>query len=182
MGWTNFFKKKKSIPAEPVTDIGLSSLLVGCLVDYDMQTWEVTAYNYYDWGSGDITYEWQLTGYDEIIYLEREPDDDEDFWSISRKIPLSSLGAGIKEHILKHEDPPEIITYQGTDFYLDETSGGHFYKTGKDPGKELLKWDYLDKSGKKLLSIEQWGENDFEASAGTKVEEYQFANILPGKV
>ena len=33
--------------------------------------------------------------------------------------------------------------------------------------------------GKKYLGIEQWGENDFEASLGEPVEEYQFTNILP---
>jgi hypothetical protein len=59
--------------------------------------------------------------------------------------------------------------------------GGKFLKNGTGSGKELLSWDYENDSGDKLLSVEQWGEEDFEASVGYPVEEYQFLNILPGK-
>lgn len=181
MGWKDFFKKKKNNTPEPVIELALANLQVGYFVDYDLKTWEVTAYNYYDWGANDITYEWQLKSHDDTIYLEREPDD-EDYWSISRTISLSSLGPEIKEYIIEHEDPPDQIAYNGIDFYLDETCGGNFYKDGNKLKKELLKWDYCDDSGKKLLIIEQWGERNFEASAGCQVEEYQFTNILPGNI
>lgn len=180
MGWKDIFRKKKDRVFDPLTDIALSKLKVGYFLDYDMKTWSVEAYNRYDWGSGDTTYEWQLTSHDETIYLEREPDD-EDSWNVSRKIPLGKLGSEIKEHIVEHEDPPDQILFEGTTFYLDEMGGGHFYRDGKDPGRELLKWDYMDDSGKKYLSIEQWGEEDLEASIGYPVEEYQFENILPGE-
>jgi hypothetical protein len=58
-------------------------------------------------------------------------------------------------------------------------AGGHFYKDGTGPGQELLEWCFEDESGKKLLTIEQWGEDEFEAFIGEQVEEYQFSNILP---
>ncbi len=45
---------------------------------------------------------------------------------------------------------------------------------------ELLCWDYYDLSEEKTLTIEQWGEEKFEAAVGIYVEEYQFTNILPG--
>jgi hypothetical protein len=32
-----------------------------------------------------------------------------------------------------------------------------------------------------VLTIEQWGDIQFEAYVGQYVEEYQFINILPGK-
>ena len=180
MGLKDLFRKKKNKRPDPLTGYSLSNLQVGFFVDYDMKTWEVRAYNYYDWGSGDFTYEWQLQCYDDTIYLEREPDD-EDYWCISRKISIISLGTGIKEHIIEHEDPPDPIVFEDTTYRLEETGGGHFHKNGKEERKELLKWDYTDDSGKKLLSIEQWGETVFEASIGNPVEEYQFTNILPGK-
>ncbi len=178
MGIKDFFKKKKPKGPDPITELTLAKLQAGYYVDYDMKTWEVTAYNIYDWGPGDIAHEWQLKGIDDTIYLERECEDEE-YWSISRKIPINRLGSGIKEHIIAHEDPPDEISYEDTTYYLEESGGGHFLKGGKGPGKELLKWDYEDESGKKYLSIEQWGENDFEASAGMPAEEYQFTNILP---
>lgn len=180
MGLMDFFKRKKGENPDPLSDLSLAKLKKGFMVDYDMKTRRVTESSYYDWGSDDITYEWQLTSADdEIIYLEREPDD-EDYWSISRKIPLNSIDKRVIEHILTHHDPPNEIIHNETTFVLSETGSGRFYKGCKGAGRELIKWDFEDDSGKHFLSIEQWGENDFELSTGYKVEEYQFTNILPG--
>jgi hypothetical protein len=183
MGWKDIFKKKsdqKDEILDPLKDLTLKNLKTGYYVDFDMKTYQVTGRNIYDWGGGDKTYEWQLQSSDEVIYLEQESDD-EDHWSISRKIPFGKLGAGIRKHILENEDPPEEVLYESTPYYLEEMGGGHFLKDGLPPEKPLLKWDYVDDSGKHFLAIEQWGEEDFEASIGESVEEYQFSNILPGQ-
>ena len=178
MGWRDLFNKKKERALDPLSDLTLEKLKVGYFVDYDMKTWSVEAYNHYDWGSGDMTYEWQLVCHDDTLYLEREPDD-EDHWSVSRKIPIGRLGFDLKADIQENDDPPDEIQVEGTSYYLDETSGGHFYKGGNPPGKEVLTWDYVDDSGKSYLSIEQWAETEFEASIGNRVDLYQFDNILP---
>jgi len=181
MSWKDLFKKKKQKEPDPLTDLTLANLQKDYFVDFDMKSWKVSEHHYYDWGSGDLSYEWQLQTHDETIYLEREADD-EDYWSISRKLPMTRLGSQIKQKILEDEDPPDEIEFEGTTFYLEETSGGRFYKNGKSPGHDLVSWDYEDESGKKYLSIEQWGETDLEASIGESVEEYQFTNILPVEV
>lgn len=179
MGWKDFFKKEKEAAVESVTHLSLAGLKTGYMVDYDMKSWEVAASHTYDWGEGDATFEWQLKSHDDTIYLERSPGD-EDNWSISRKIPIGRVGAGIREHIKTHGDGPDQIEFEGTTYYLEEFGGGHFKEGGQGPGKEVLKWDYTDDSGKKYLTIEQWSENDFEAAVGMPVEEYQFTDILPG--
>ncbi len=179
MGWKDLFRKKDSDKEDLLEKYTLSNLKVGYLVDFDLKTWKVTSSSYYDWGSGDITYEWQLKSFDETIYLEKESDD-EDVWSVSKKIPFSKIGHKIKAHIIENDDPPEQIVFEGKTFNLEETGGGHFYKDKNTPGQKLLKWDYIDDSGQNFLTIEQWGESDFEASTGIPVEEYQFTNILPG--
>ncbi len=173
-----FKKRQKPQKADPLEELTLSKLKAGYFVDYDLKTWEVTACNYYDFGEGDISYEWQLKSSEETVYLELETDDEE-CWSLSRKIPFGRLGADIKEHILGQDNPPDEIAFEGTAYFLDETGGGHFYKGHEGPGQEFLRWSYMDDSGNKLLDIEQWGETDFEASIGEIVEEYQFINILP---
>lgn len=178
MGFWDFFKKKPSNEPDPIKDLTLSNLKEGYYVDYDMKTWKVEACHYYDWGEGDITYEWQLKSFNETIYLEKETDD-EDEWRVSRTIPIGRLGTGIIQHIKEHEDPPEQITFDGKIYHLEEMGGGYFYERGKEPKREFLCWDYVDDSGEHYLTIEQWGENAFEASVGIPVEEYQFSNILP---
>jgi len=156
----------------------LAELKAGYLVDYDLKTWEVAASNYYDWGDGEVSREWQLKTVADVAYLEKESDD-EDEWSLNRKIAFGRLGSEIKEQILETGDPPEKIVFEGTTYYLEEMAGGHFYEKGKDPGKEMLRWSYEDDGGRRYLCIEQWGEQDFDAAVGEPVEEYQFTNILP---
>jgi len=177
MGFKDLFKKAKP-QIDLMTELTLSNLKEGYFLDYDLKTWEVTACNVYDFSEGDKAREWQLKSSAETAYLELESDD-EDYWSLSRKIPLGSLCGGLKEHIQQHGDPPDEIEFEGMTYYLEETEGGHFLKEGQEPGLEFLRWSFADESGKKLLGIEQWGENDFEASVGEEVEEYQFTNILP---
>jgi hypothetical protein len=178
MGIRDFFKKDKKEGPDPLRDLSLAKLKVGYLLDYDLKTWEVMAYNYYDWGGGDLSHEWQLQSGDELAYLEKESDDEE-AWSLNRKVSFARLGSGIKEKIIESGDPPEEVIFAGTTYYLAEMAGGHFYKDGQSPGKELLRWSYEDDEGSSYLGIEQWGEEDFDATVGEAVEEYQFSNILP---
>lgn len=179
MGLFDFLKKKSGTPKDIIKDVTLKTMKPGYFVDYDMKTWEVTGCHYYDWGNGDITHEWQLKSHDETLYLEHE-EDDEDIFSISKKLSMSRLDKHILDHILEHDDPPEQIRFEGTDYFLEETSGGRYFKDATASPREMIKWDYSDESGKEYLTIEQWGETDFEASLGKPAETYQFTNILPG--
>ncbi len=178
MGIRDFFKKNKKEEFDPLSDLSLNRLKKGYLVDYDLKTWEVSACNYYDWGEGDISNEWQLKSRDEVVYLEMESDDEEE-WSLNRKVIFSLLDSQIKKQIIETGDPPEKILFEGIAYYMEEMSGGRFYKDGQDSGREVLQWSYQDNKGKLYFSIEQWGEEEFEATAGEPVEEYQFTNILP---
>ncbi|ODS32563.1 MAG: hypothetical protein SCARUB_02314 [Candidatus Scalindua rubra] len=180
MAWNRMFgKKKKKEELDPFQDLVLSKLKVGYLVDYDLKTWKVTEYNKYDWGNGDYSYEWELTSGNEVVYLECE-DDDEPEWVLAKKIPFKKLGPGLGKHIREKEDPPNEIEYDGVIYYLEDGSGGYFCKGGGEQKTEFLYWDFLDESEEKILTIEQWEEDKFEASVGKYVEEYQFTNILPG--
>ncbi|MGR3173850.1 MAG: DUF4178 domain-containing protein [Candidatus Scalindua sp.] len=180
MAWNRMFgKKKKKEEFDPLQDLVLSKLKVGYILDYDMKTWEVTEYNKYDWDDGEYSYEWELTSGNEVVYLELE-DDDEPEWVMTKKISFKSLGRGLHKHIRDNDDPPNEIEYEGVTYCLDEGGGGYFCKGGGEQKIEFLYWDYYDKSEEKTLTIEQWGEDKFEASVGNYVEEYQFTNILPG--
>ena len=181
MGWKDFFKSKPDKAEASLADLTLSKLKPGYYVDWEMKTWEVVSAGFYDWGGSEITYEWQLKTADDTVYLEYESDDEE-YWCISRKINFGTLDPGIKKHIMEFGDPPDEITYADRTYYLEETGGGHYFKDAQQSsGQEMISWNYEDEEGENFLTIEQWGENSFEASAGFPVEEYQFTDILPGK-
>ena len=149
------------------------------MLDYDLKTWQVSAQHYYDY-EGDRIDEWELTCADQVLYLECENDDGLT-WTLSEKVPLSSINGNLRAHIKENEDPPEEITHNGIEYQAESSDVGNYYKNNQGPGQELIVWDYLDHSEKKTLSIEQWGDDEYEASIGEIVEEYQFSDILPSE-
>jgi hypothetical protein len=177
MGLFDFFRKKPPEIPDPLSDLTLATMKSGYFVDYDLTTWEVTSVNHYDWGSGDITYEWQISSHDDTLFLEREPDD-EDFWCVTRKLPFAALDERVRRQIRETDEPPDTLVHDGKTYFLEETGGARFFRN-QEPGKEMFKWDYTDETGNDILSIEQWGENDYEVCLGHRVYEYQFSNILP---
>lgn len=178
MGFFDFFSKKNKKAERDILNLTLPDIRPGDFVDYDMKTWKVGQRGFYEWGEDDVTREWQLVSGNDTVYLEMEMED-EASWSVSRKISFQSLGDNVKKAISENGDPPETILYQGVEFHLEISGGGHYYEDGRPLSQKLLKWDYADDKGERFLSIEQWGENEFDASEGTPVQEYQFNNIIP---
>jgi hypothetical protein len=158
-------------------DLSLADLKKGYLVDYDLKTWQVKSHNAYDF-DGDRAEEWELYSGDDRVYLEGEKDDEYE-WAISRKIEFSALGKDVGDHLIEQHDPPQEIVHDGTRYTLEESGGGYFFPDGRVAGDEMIYWDYADETGEKLLTIEQWGETEFEASVGQTVKDYEFRNILP---
>lgn len=180
--WDLFRGKKKDQEPEfdPLTDLVLEKLRVGYLVDHDLKTWQVTAHNRYRFNEEDWIDEWELTAGHEKSFLERAEDDGV-YWTLARKVPFGKLGNVVRRHILEHDDPPDEVVLDGTSYFLDESAPGTFYPGGEGEGEPLVKWELLDESEEKFLTIEQWSETRFEAAVGIYVEDYQFTNILPGE-
>ncbi len=184
MGLFDFFRRPKpandeELAIDPLHDLILPKLRVGFMLDFDDKTWEVTAYHRYEFDQQFVD-EWELTHGRVKRYLERGGEDDDD-WSWSQKIPIGALDGNLRQHIIDHDDPPDRITYKGTTYYLDESVAGYFYKDGNRAPQELIKWEFEHEDEEHFVTIEQWGETEFEAAEGRYVEEYQFTNILPYK-
>lgn len=181
MGLFDFFNKRKGEEGpDPLRDLVLSKLEPGYIVDFDMQSWQVTARHRYDLGEGESRDEWELQSGSTTRFLERYEDDEVE-WSLSRKIPIASIDGEIRQQVLKADEPPERVTYKDKPYYLDETGSAHFHKDGQGPGKDFIYWEYIDEEDEEFLTIERWGEDEFEAAHGRSVEEYQFTSILPGE-
>ena len=159
--------------------LSLPDLKKGYMVDYDLKTWQVKSQNKYDF-DGDRADEWELYSGDDRVYLEGEKDDEYE-WAISRKIEFSALGKEVEDHLTEQHDPPQEIVYDGIRYAFEESGGGYFFPDGRVAGDEMIYWDYEDETGEKLLTLEQWGEGEFEASVGQAVKDYEFRNILPAQ-
>jgi hypothetical protein len=173
-------KEKATTELDPLADLVLGKLRVGYLVDYDLETWQVTAHNRYKFDEVDEVDEWELTAGREKRFLERSENDGV-HWALAKKVAFGKLGSAVRSHILEHEEAPDEVVLDGTTYYLDESAAGNFYADGKSDGDPLIKWEFVDDDEKGFLTIEQWSESKLEAATSIHVEEYQFTSILPGQ-
>lgn len=179
MGLFNFLKKKEE-PEYDVTNMKVTDLAEGFVFDYDLKSWVVKEAYQYDWGKNNFTKEYLIDAGDEKAYLA-VAEQGELYLTVTKDIKIQKLGNGIRENIVKTQKAPEMLVYEGVTYYLDEDSAGYFndITKGTDDWEELISYDYLDEDETKCLSITQWDERNFDASAGVVIKEYEISNIVP---
>lgn len=182
MGLFDFlFKSKKKTPSYDVTNMKISDIREGFVIDYDLKSWIVKEEYEYDWGNNLFTYEYKLDSGDDTIYLTIEDDDDLSLY-VMRKVKVRSIDQNLPEHIEKNQSPPSKLQYNGKTFLKDNERPGYYSNlTKKEDATEFVAWDYYCETDEdETITIEQWGEREFEASHGHKVAEHSFSSILPG--
>jgi len=182
MGLFDFFSKKDKTPSYDPTNLKITDLNKGFVFEYDLKNWLVEEAYEYDWGDDYSSREFKISDGSGEWFLSVE-NDDELFLSISQKIKIRSIDAKLPEIIDKNERPPGKIVYNGIEFFLDEESAGYFRNIANpdSEGEQVITWEYYDKDEKFVLSLEQWGEFDFEASFGKVINEIEISGILPGE-
>jgi hypothetical protein len=179
----NFFKKKtETQPAlhyDP-TSIKVIDIRKGFLFDYDFKTWEVTDEYEYDWGNNRFSYEFKITSGDENLYLRVE-EGQKTVCYLTQKLRFSKLGENVENYLKENEKPPRELIYEGVRYIKERESPGYFRNTEDNPedSAEMLSWEYIDDSETKVLIIDQWEEEEFEALIGIIVPETAISNILP---
>jgi len=179
MGIFDFFKKKE--PHYDSTNIQVKDLDVGFVFEYDLSTWEVEAIYEYDWGDNYFTREFKISNGSKTRFLAIEEDDELEI-SITQKVKIRALDEDLLDTLQRNQQPPKKITYEGVTYYLENEAPGYFHDIAKgDNWEEFRSWDFEDSEGEKILCIEQWDEQEFEASIGIMVKEFEISNILPAK-
>ena len=181
MGIFDIFKKKNE-PTYDVTDMRVGDLDKNFIFDYDLSSWMVTTVYEYDWGDNFFTKEFRIESDNDTAFLSVEIDDEISL-SISKKERLTQIGVDLPTYIMANNEPPSKIDFQGKSYFLEEESPGYCndWSNKKDNWVEFISWDYLDKSGEYILSIERWDERKFEASHGKVIKEFEISNIVPQK-
>lgn len=179
MNFRDLLNKQRDDPAlDPLRDLVIEKLRVGYLVDYDLKTWRVTAYNTYDFDGLKVE-EWELTQDRDVRYLERYEEDDE-VWTLATKIPIGMLGDAVRTKLYAQEEPPGELSYGGRPYYLFSDAAGYCREGGRGEPQPMLTWEYSDAEGQTFVTVEQWGERELDASSSVRVHAYAFTNILPG--
>jgi hypothetical protein len=179
MGIFDIFKSKKEPEKHyDPTNIKVTDLEKGYLLDYDLETWTVTKMSEYDWGNNFFTREFVIVSKGQKLYLHIE-DDDELIITLSESLKYRKLGSEVIDFTELNGKPPKKINYQDVTYFLDEETPGFYRNTDTEDWEELISFDYLDDEEEKCLTIEQWGDDDFEASIGIVIKPREISNILP---
>ena len=176
----NFFKKKKE-PEYDVTDLKITDLNVGFFFDYDLKSWTVREKYEYDWGNNNFSHEYKIDSGDDVAFLSVEDDGNLNL-AIFRPLKIRKIDEDVADEIVKNEKAPRQIHYDGEKYFLDSDTAGYFRDCAKksEDWEELISFEYLNEDETKIVSITQWDEQNFEASAGISIEDYHISNIIPG--
>ncbi len=180
MGLFDFFKKKEEEPHYDVTNIKVEDIEENYIFDYDLESWIVKKMYEYDWGNNFYSREFLISNGRESKYLSIE-EDDELTISMMTKIPIRKLDATIPEEIQENEKPPRKIFYEGVTYFRDTEDMGYVRHVNTEDWSEVIVWTYHDESEKLVLSIEQSGADEFEATIGNYIKSFEISNILPQK-
>jgi len=159
-------------------NLRVTDLRKGFMLDYDLNTWEVTQEYEYDWGNEFYTREYKIVNGREERYLSVEVDDEIDL-ALWQKINLAAIDRNLASYIMSNDEPPRELSLGGVSYHRTEESLGYWRNTSSSNWQKFINWDYENADGDKYISLERWGEEEFEASTGIKVKEYEISNILP---
>lgn len=174
------FGKKKEVEHRDSMSMTIRDLRIGDFVDYDFKSWEIKEHYEYDWGNQFFTQEFKLDSGDDAVFVHLE-DDDELEIIVSRKAKIFTIDELLVDHIMEHDTPMKRLTYQDKTYFLKNESCAHFHDIGDDNEEwsELVAWEYRDEQEELVISVERWGERDFEAATGKVAQEFEFSNFIP---
>jgi hypothetical protein len=169
------FSKKESISYE---SLSLETLSKGCIFEYDLATWQVLEVYTYDWGNESFSKEYKVSNGKNSLFLSVENDGELEL-VLSKKVKIRSIKEDLPEQIIENETVPKSISYNGKSYLLDGEFPGYFNDGTNKEWEEFISWELYDESEKNIITIEQWGEKEFEASTGIKLETHEISNLLP---
>lgn len=177
----SLFGKKK----EERGEITLWNLEIGDHLEYFMESWEVRDECMYDWGNNDVSAEYTLDKGNKRIFLSVAGDNYSPEINVSTEIKIHDLDdeyQNVKEYIVENGEPPKFIKFRDKKYRFDSEYLGTCYAGKEDEeGSELISWEYLSDDRLNTLTVERWGEYEFEASVGKSVNMFEFSNFVPSK-
>lgn len=179
MGLFDFFKKKNDEPKYDVTDLRLYDMRTGFVFEYDLQSWVVKESFLYRWQDNSETLEFLIDNGSVQWYMSVDAGNPLQI-SLMQKCKMREVMDNLPEYVEQYENVPNDITFRGEKYYRDEESVGIYQSEHDKDWADVISWDYFSASEDKILTIEQWGEREFEVWQGIVVRESEFSSIIPG--
>lgn len=159
------------------TDYEITDLEVGFVFDYNLESWTVSASYEYDWGEEDFSREYKITNGKSTMFLHVDDGDKLEI-ILNTKCKLRDLGQ-YYDQIITAKQEVNQLEFKGESYWMEERSPGYYNEIPSDEWTELISTTYYNELGDKVLTLEQWGEDEFELSSGILLKPFEISNILP---
>ena len=105
------------------------------------------------------------------MFLEYEQDDSLEtaLWE-SGELELSDLGLTEKMLVTFDDDEQGRFVFGETTFTYDESDKAFWTKGSDGEETPFYYWDFVEKKGKKMISVEKWEDGSFDVSTGTEID------------
>jgi hypothetical protein len=159
-----------------ISKMRIKDLKKGVLLDYKLDTWEVTGQIQYDWqqGNTDTLYQLQNSKNTTILLLVCQDMAIYNTW-LEIRLSYHDLAKNSLDKV-RQELPLEFV-FQGKIFLKEEVSSGYEF-VGNNPAAQIKEWKYISEDKTSSLRILEHEDEDIFVFSGKKVENYEFSNIL----
>lgn len=179
MGIFDFFKKKPAEPNYDPADIRLTDMRTGFVFEYELQSWVVKESFMYRWQDNSETIEFLIDNGRQQWYMSVDQGAPLTI-SLMQKCKMREVLEDLPEQVDQNGMPPQNIVFRGEKYFRDEESVGIYQSEHDRDWADVVSWDYFTAAEDKILTIEQWGEHEFEVWCGNVVREAEFSNLMPG--
>lgn len=149
----------------------LDKLKEGFTLKVNKKTWKITEVAEYDWSGDGRSIEYIMTSENnEEAYLEVE------FLKGDYEVYFSQA-VSIEGYLLKDAINTKEIVFSGTQYFLEEQYKGAYKNLTKRGSWENLKSFMFYNKNEDILTIEDWGNDKFEAFFGEEIKAKSIKNI-----
>ncbi|MFT5336381.1 MAG: hypothetical protein ACI9YL_000375 [Luteibaculaceae bacterium] len=178
-----FTGKKPASPTFDPLNVRLFDLNKGSFLDYKTESYQVEEVYIYDWGEEQFSKELVLNNGSHRFSIAIEDPSEKEVY-VFEKIRIRDIDKDLPEYIELNGKPGKSLNFKGSEYFLEEENPGFCQKQttrGDSAWMELVSWDFLGPQLQKMITIEQWDEDEFEASIGEKIAAREFKNLIPAK-
>ena len=162
------------------SNITIENLKMGYILDYDIQTWEVTHEWQYDWENNTTEKEFKLMSNADPLFLTICKEARQLTVKIGKQINIFAIDEHIESEIINKGRPYNILKFENITYYRDaQFDGISYFVSEPNSGTRVVAWDYYDGVRENHLRIIQKGRGDFKVTQNKMVSPYEFTDILP---
>ncbi|BDS13204.1 DUF4178 domain-containing protein [Aureispira anguillae] len=170
----NLFRKKEE--ESPIkVDLNVHDLAKGCILDYNLESWEVLAAYTYKY-KGYSSKEYKIRSSSETRFLNVS-DSNSLVLGMSKEVNINNVDAQLRSSVAQGQ-PLVRLNWNNETYTLKESAQGQFSDDQIGDWASFSSWEYVNAANTKFVYVSKWEDNSIECFAGDYLKEHEISNIL----